>query len=102
MHFLRSPLVLFVADLALALLAWWLAFWLRFNLDIPEEFVQLALASGPGCVRAYGVAFAFARIDRQVWSYIGLPELRQLAIRIVLSGTPTSAGGPILNLHPFP
>ncbi|KAB7578555.1 polysaccharide biosynthesis protein, partial [Verminephrobacter sp. Larva24] len=102
MHFLRSPLVLFVADLALALLAWWLAFWLRFNLDIPEEFVQLALASSPWCVLAYGVGFAFARIDRQVWSYIGLPELRQLAIGIVLSGTLTAAGVLMLRLHAFP
>ncbi|MCW5236763.1 polysaccharide biosynthesis protein [Verminephrobacter eiseniae] len=102
MHFLRSPLVLFVADLALALLAWWLAFWLRFNLDIPEEFVQLALASSPWCVLAYGAGFAFARIDRQVWSYIGLPELRQLAIGIVLSGTLTAAGVLMLRLHAFP
>src|SRR6218665_3847 len=102
MHFLRSPLVLFVADLALALLAWWLAFWLRFNLDIPEEFVQLALASSPWCVLAYGVVFAFARIGLQVWSFIGLPELRQLAIGIVLSGTLTAAGGLMLRLHAFP
>src|SRR6218665_2493165 len=102
MHFLRSPLVLFVADLALALLAWWLAFWLRFNLDIPEEFFQLALASSPWGVLAYGGGFAFPRLGRRGWSYIGRPGLRQLAIGIVLSGTLTAAGVLMLRLHAFP
>ena len=30
-------------DLALVALAWWLAFWLRFNFDVPEEHAALML-----------------------------------------------------------
>ena len=31
-----------VLDLLLVALAWWVAFWLRFNLEIPPEFEELA------------------------------------------------------------
>ena len=89
MQLLRSTPLLFVADLTLALLAWWVAFWLRFNLDIPEEFIQLAFLASPWCVAAYTVGFASARVYRQVWSYIGLPELRQLAIGCLLYTSPS-------------
>lgn len=98
----RSTLLLFAADLALALGAWWVAFWLRFNLDIPDDFVQLALAASPWCVVAYAAGFASARVYRQVWSYIGLPELRQLAIGIILGGLLTAAGVLMLRLPAFP
>ncbi|MCW5257718.1 polysaccharide biosynthesis protein [Verminephrobacter aporrectodeae subsp. tuberculatae] len=98
----RPALVLFIADLALALAAWWLAFWLRFNLDVPEEFVQLAQASSSWCVFAYGAGFAFARVYRQVWIYTGLPELRQLVVGIALGGILTAAGILMLRLPAFP
>lgn len=91
-----------MADLTLALLAWWVAFWLRFNLDIPEEFIQLAFLASPWCVAAYTVGFVSARVYRQVWSYIGLPELRQLAIGIGLGALLTAAGVLMLRLPAFP
>jgi FlaA1/EpsC-like NDP-sugar epimerase len=98
----RSTLLLFVTDLTLVLLAWWVAFWLRFNLDIPEEFIQLAFLASPWCVAAYTVGFVSARVYRQVWSYIGLPELRQLAMGIGLGGVLTAAGVLMLRLPAFP
>nr|WP_231402611.1 nucleoside-diphosphate sugar epimerase/dehydratase [Caenimonas aquaedulcis] len=87
----RNTLVLLVADLALVLVAGWAAFWLRFNFDIPPEFDRLALLASPWSVLAYGVGLSMARVYRQVWSYIGLPELRQLATGIMLGGLLTSA-----------
>ena len=38
----RNTLLLLVTDLALVLVAGWAAFWLRFNFEIPDEFMQLA------------------------------------------------------------
>ena len=49
----RNTLVLLTVDLALVLLAGWLAFWLRFNFDIPAEFDRLALRASPWCVAGY-------------------------------------------------
>jgi FlaA1/EpsC-like NDP-sugar epimerase len=98
----RNTLVLLVVDLALVLLAGWAAFWLRFNFDIPDEFDRLALLASPWSVVAYGVGLTLARVYRQVWSYIGLPELRQLATGIMLGGLLTSAAILMQRMPSFP
>ncbi len=102
MRLLRSTFFLFCIDLVLILLAWGLAFWLRFNLDVPDEFVALAWSSAPECLLAYGVGLMVSRVYRQVWSYIGLPELRQLAIGIMLGALITTAIVLMLRLPNFP
>jgi FlaA1/EpsC-like NDP-sugar epimerase len=98
----RNTLVLLVVDLVLVLLAGWLAFWLRFNFDIPEEFNALALKASPWCVAGYAAGLTLARVYRQVWSYIGLPELRQLAVGIMLGGLLTAAAVLMLRMPAFP
>lgn len=98
----RNTLILLVVDLLLVLLAWWTAFWLRFNLDIPADFVSLALVASPWCLVAYGLALTSARVYRHVWSYIGLPELRQLASGIALGGLLTAVAVMTLRLPSFP
>jgi FlaA1/EpsC-like NDP-sugar epimerase len=101
----RLPRVVFTAlavDLALVFAAWWAAFWLRFNLEFPDEFAQLALVASPWCVLGYGLGLSLARVYRQVWSYIGLPELRQLAVGIALGGVFTAAMVLMLRLPSFP
>ncbi|MDB5872700.1 MAG: polysaccharide biosynthesis protein CapD [Ramlibacter sp.] len=98
----RNTLVLLAVDLALVLLAGWAAFWLRFNFDIPEEFDHLALLASPWCVVAYAAGLTLARVYRQVWSYIGLPELRQLATGIMLGGLLTTAAILMQRMPGFP
>jgi FlaA1/EpsC-like NDP-sugar epimerase len=98
----RNTLFLLLVDLALVLLAGWLAFWLRFNFDIPGEFSRLALLASPWCVVGYGLGLTSARVYRQVWSYIGLPELRQLATGIALGGLLTAALVLMLRIPDFP
>ncbi len=98
----KSTLVLLAVDLLLVLLAWATAFWLRFNLDVPDEYSSLALVSAPLCVLAYGIGLTAARVYRQVWSYTGLPELRQLAFGIVLGGLLCTALVLMLRLPDFP
>ena len=89
-------------DAALLLGAWWIAFWLRFNLDVPQDFIDLALTASPWCLLAYGIGLSVSRVYRQVWSYIGLPELRQLAVGIMLGGLLTAAAVLMLRLPSFP
>jgi len=98
----RNTLVLLTVDLALVLLAGWFAFWLRFNFDIPEEFGRLALLASPWCLAGYAIGLTLARVYRQVWSYIGLPELRQLATGIMLGGLLTAAVVLMLRMPMFP
>ena len=98
---LINPLQVLV-DAALLLAAWWIAFWLRFNLDVPDEFADLAIKGSPWCLGAYVLGLSLARVYRQVWSYIGLPELRQLVLGIMLGSVLTAAVILMLRLPAFP
>ena len=102
-----SPLALSNAlqalvDALLLLLAWGAAFWLRFNLDLPEEFQQVALTTAPVCVLGYALGLGLLRVHRQVWDFIGLPDLRQLALGVLLGAVLTAAGVLMLRLTNFP
>jgi FlaA1/EpsC-like NDP-sugar epimerase len=98
----KDALMLLGVDLALVLLAGWASFWLRFNFDIPPEFDRLALLASPWCVVGYAVGLTLARVYRQVWSYIGLAELRQLATGIIFGGVLTAAMVLMLRMPAFP
>ena len=97
-----SSLVLLALDTALILLAWVLSFWLRFNLDVPDEFSSMAVESALLAVGSYWVAFVGMGVHRQVWRYIGLSELRQLAIAVFLASLLTAAAVLMLRVPSFP
>ena len=51
-----------VLDIALVLASWLLAFWLRFNLDIPDEFMALAVQGSVWVLLAYGISLQWMRL----------------------------------------
>ncbi len=102
MRWHRDILVLLALDLGLVVLSWWTAFWLRFNLDVPDEFIDTALATTPYCLAGFGIGLVLARVYRQVWRYTSLPELRQLVIGIVLGALTTTAIVLMLRVPNFP
>ena len=89
-------------DLSLVLLAWWAAFWLRFNLDVPGEFARLALLGMPLAALAYAVGLLLARVDRQVWSFTSMAELRQLIGAVAIGGVLAATAVLMLRLENFP
>lgn len=100
---LRPDVVVLVGlDLVLLGVAWWAAFWLRFNLDIPAEFVDLAWSSGIWMLLAYSAGLTLARVYRQVWRYTGLPELRQLVWGVLLGSLASAALLLMLRFPNFP
>ncbi len=78
-------------DLALTALAWWSAFWLRFNLDVPAVYVEQALRTTPLALLCMGVGLALARVPQQSWRYVSLTDLRQLAWGVLLGAVLTTA-----------
>ncbi len=98
----KTTLMLLAIDLALVLVALWAAFWLRFNFDIPDEYARLAMQAVPWCLAGYGAGLSFARVYRHVWSYIGLPELRQLGLGILFGGLLTAAAVLMQRMPSFP
>lgn len=102
MRLSRATLALLAIDLGLGLAAWWLAFWLRFNLDVPPEFMALAAQSTPWCVLGLATGLLATRVDRQVWTFIGLAELRQLTAAVLLGSVLAAVAVLMLRLPQFP
>ena len=98
----RETLSLLALDLFLVMIAWLGAFWLRFNLDIPPEFLALAWLSCPWAMLAFATGLVIAQVYRQVWRYVGLPELRQLGIGILLGAVLSAAAVLMLRYPHFP
>jgi len=98
----RTGLALLALDVALGLAAWWGAFWLRFNLELPREYAELAWLSSPWCAAGLALGLVLMRIDRQVWAFVGLAELRQLALGLLLGAMLTAVVVLMLRLPNFP
>jgi FlaA1/EpsC-like NDP-sugar epimerase len=91
-----------VLDFTLVLLAWWAAFWLRFNFDIPDDYTAMAWVQVPWSLTGFAVGLLLAKVYRQVWRYTGLPELRQLALGILLGALLTTAVVLMQRVPDFP
>jgi FlaA1/EpsC-like NDP-sugar epimerase len=89
-------------DAAMVLVAWWLAFWLRFNLDIPASLLPLVWRTSAMAVVCFAVGLSLRRVYRQVWRFIGLPELRQLGTGVLLGALFTSATVVMLRYSAVP
>ena len=102
MQLRRHTLPFLLIDLLLVGLAWWVAFWLRFNLDIPAGFAGLAFESTPWVLAAFAVGLLSTGVYRQVWRFIGMHELRQLTIGVALGSVLATAVILMLRLPNFP
>lgn len=93
---------LLALDIALVILAWGGAFWLRFNLDVPDEFMALAAGSAVYAMLGYGAGLLGFGVYRQVWRYVGLPELRRMALAVAAGAVLTAFVVLMLRLENFP
>lgn len=84
---LRSRTAAFTHDLLMVPVAWFLAYWLRFNLgDIPDAYLERALLALPLVVLIQGGVFWLFGLYRGVWRFASLPDLMRIT-KAVLGGT---------------
>jgi len=74
--------VVFAHDAIAAGLAWLIAFWLRFNLDIPPEYQEVALARLPLVLAVHAAIFWTLGLYRGLWRYASLPDLQRILIAV--------------------
>ncbi|MDR5171229.1 polysaccharide biosynthesis protein [Methylobacillus flagellatus] len=72
-------------DIAVAALAWWVAFLFRFNFDIPSSFTQSMLESAAWVIPLQALVFLFSGLYRGVWRFASLPDLQRLIRAIAIS-----------------
>ena len=86
MKFIGRPnpraLLAFGHDIAAAMLAWAAGFWLRFNLEIPEEYVKVMLERLPWIAAIHAVVFMALGLYRGLWRYASLPDLQRILIAV--------------------
>jgi FlaA1/EpsC-like NDP-sugar epimerase len=75
-------LLAFLHDVAAAALAWCAAFWLRFNLDIPEDYLRAMQARLPYVVVVHAAIFWLLGLYRGLWRYASLPDLQRILLAV--------------------
>ncbi|HEX9398064.1 MAG TPA: nucleoside-diphosphate sugar epimerase/dehydratase [Burkholderiales bacterium] len=90
-------LVVFGHDVAAAGLAWGAAFWLRFNLDVPEDYAALLWGGLPWVMAIYGAVFMVLGLYRGLWRYASLPDLRRILAAVGLGALAVPAAFELLR-----
>ncbi|QPK61831.1 polysaccharide biosynthesis protein [Methylomonas sp. LL1] len=76
----RSRTSIFIHDLLMVPLAWFGAYWFRFNLDvIPDEYFYSALLFSPVVIAIQVSAFCAFGLYRGVWRFSSMPDLVRIA-----------------------
>jgi FlaA1/EpsC-like NDP-sugar epimerase len=84
-------LLAFAHDLAATAIAWTLAFWLRFNLDIPGEFAEVMVTRLPWVLGIHAAAFWALGLYRGLWRFASLPDLRRILVAVGIAALATPA-----------
>jgi FlaA1/EpsC-like NDP-sugar epimerase len=69
-------------DIAAVAVAWLLAFWLRFNLELPEFYSEQAWQSVRWVVPLYALFFLISGLYRGIWRFASLPDLQRIILAV--------------------
>lgn len=72
-------------DVAMASLAWSLAYLLRFNFSIPTEFIDSLIQTLPWAVALQALVFVYMGLYRGVWRFASVSDLKRIILSVSLS-----------------
>ena len=84
-NFNPRTLVAVLHDGLAAAAAWLLAYWLRFNLDLPREFLDYALVHLGWVVPLQAVAFWRFGLYRGIWRFASLNDLKRIVLAVAVA-----------------
>ncbi|MFO1434329.1 MAG: nucleoside-diphosphate sugar epimerase/dehydratase [Candidatus Competibacteraceae bacterium] len=94
---LRNRTAAFIHDLMMVPLAWFGAYWLRFNLEtIPPAFLQKALALLPLIVTVYGCTFVYFGLYRGIWRFASMHDFMSILKAVTMGATLNAVSIPLL------
>ena len=77
-HYLVRAALAFAHDVVASVAAWLAAFWLRFNLEVPPDFMRTGLHTLPWVVLVNALLFWRLGLYRGLWRYASLPDLQKI------------------------
>ncbi|BBO19576.1 polysaccharide biosynthesis protein [Candidatus Desulfobacillus denitrificans] len=83
--------VILAHDMAAAALAWVLAYWLRFNLDIPSPYLHGMMLSLVWVVPLHGAIILFLGVYRGMWRYVSVKDLQRIVLAVALAAALATA-----------
>ena len=92
----------FVHDLVAVFVAWGLAFLLRFNFEMPTEYVDVLFSTVVTVVIVDGAVFFAFRLYRGLWRYASIHDIKLLLIATGVCGLAVPAAFLLLRPEIFP
>ena len=83
-------LLAFIHDLSATALMWLAAYWIRFNFDIPPEFLATSFKALVWVMPLYAVIYLKFGLYRGIWRYASMGDLRRLLIAVGLGAVATA------------
>jgi FlaA1/EpsC-like NDP-sugar epimerase len=80
----------FLHDLFATAFAWLLAYWIRFNLDVPADFASAALRALFWVVPLYAIIYVLLGLYRGIWRYASMDDLRRLLLAVGIGAAATA------------
>ena len=93
-------LLAFLHDAAACTAAWFVAFWLRFNFEIPASYTELAMETAPWVVAIHAATFVSLGLYRGIWRFASLLDLRRIIIAVLVAALAVPAVMLMLQMTP--
>ncbi|MDO8597056.1 MAG: polysaccharide biosynthesis protein, partial [Sulfuricaulis sp.] len=78
-------------DILASAAAWLIAFWLRFNFEVPQPYDTLMLESLLWVVLIQAVIFWLFGLYRGIWRYASLPDLKRIVLAVGIAALAATA-----------
>ena len=82
-------LLVMLHDVVATLIAWLGAYWLRFNLALPTDYLHDALITLAWVMPLQAVVFWYFGLYRGIWRFASLPDLRRILMAVLLAAVLT-------------
>ncbi|WP_239003014.1 nucleoside-diphosphate sugar epimerase/dehydratase [Dechloromonas sp. TW-R-39-2] len=87
-------------DVAALVLCWYASYWLRFNLDVPPDFMRGALLSLPVLACLHVPIYWMMGLYRGIWRYASVMDLRRIIMAVGMAAIAVAAAVQLLGF-PF-
>jgi len=95
-------MIAFAHDMVALVLCWYAAYWLRFNLSLPDDFSRGALHALPLLLAVHAPAYWLVGLYRGIWRYATIMDLRRIIIAVALAAVGIAAAVFMLHLSFVP